>query len=214
MSTSVSMSSSFSLSPVDDGDDVKGEPSAERWPPCSGLSDAGDDRGDSSAWLAWSRGCLGPECWSADSVRRSCGSADAAAAAIAAAGGCVAVRLSGEVNSACAAAMAGDTGDGGCGLARPQPSGEPLCAWSPVAGMVLMAAGVERTLAAAALGAAAALPVSRRQRLGDTADGLGDAAAALAGARPGEAVTRTVAVAPAGKSGDAGPCSPSCVERK
>ena len=223
MSTSVSMSSSFSLSPVDDGEDVKGEASADCWPARTGLSDAGDDRGDSSAWSAWSCSRPKPDCWSADSVRRRCGSADAAAAAIAAAGGCVAVRLSGEVNSACAAAMAGDTGDGGCGLARPQPSGEPLCAWSPAAGAVLMAAGVERTLAAAAfddaavfddsaaLGAAAALPVSRRpQRLGDTADGLGDVAVTLAAARLGAAVTRTVAVAPAGNFGDAGPCSPSC----
>jgi hypothetical protein len=225
VSVSVSISSSFSLSPVDDGEDVKGEASADCWPARTGLSDAGDDRGDSSAWSAWSRGCLGSECGSADSVRRSCGPADAAAAAIAAAGGCVAVRLSGEVNSACAAAMAGDTGDGGCGLARPQPSGEPLCAWSPAAGAVLMAAGVERTLAAAAfdaaaafgataaLGAAAALPVSRRpQRLGDTADGLGEAAVTLADARLGGPVTRTVAVALAGKPGDAGPCSLSCRE--
>src|SRR5690348_7327968 len=103
------MSSSFSLSPVDDGDDAADATSGGC--PGSALSGDRDDCGDRTAWLVRCMGDLAAGCRSADSVRRRGVPASDAAAASAAGGGCVAVRLSGEVNSACAAAMAGDTGD-------------------------------------------------------------------------------------------------------
>jgi hypothetical protein len=209
------MSSSFSLSPVDDGDDAADATSGGCGPAGSALSGDGDDCGDRTAWLVGCMGSPAAGCRSADSVRRRGVPASEAAAASAAGGGCVAVRLSGEVNSACAAAMAGDTGDAGRCPARPEPDGVPFGAWSAAAHAVLTAAGVERTLVAAAFGeaappgAAAASPVSRRQRLGDAPGDLGELTAALADAVLGEAVRRSAATAPAGEPAAGGPFSPS-----